>query len=141
MRSITRRGMLALLGAGVAGGVAAAVGRAFVEDTAAPVAAAPDPPASTEDRTPDRRPPIEATTPIGLVGAAYLALTPDEASRETLRELVPELAGVRRGEIEGRLGVLAERVREDFASGDTVVIDGWVLARTEARGAALVVAS
>jgi hypothetical protein len=140
MKPITRRGMLALLGAGVAGGVAAAVGRAFVEDTAVPVAA-PDPPASTEDRTPDRRPPIEATTPIGLVGAAYLALTPDEASRETLRELVPELAGVRRGEIEGRLGVLAERVREDFASGDTVVIDGWVLARTEARGAALVVAS
>jgi hypothetical protein len=141
MKPITRRGMLALLGAGVAGGVAAAVGRALVEDTAAPVAAAPDPPANIEDRTPDRRPPIEATTPIGLVGAAYLALTPDEASRETLRELVPELAGVRRGEIEGRLGVLAERVREDFASGDTVVIDGWVLARTEARGAALVVAS
>jgi hypothetical protein len=121
--------------------VAAAVGRAFVDDTAPPVDAAPDAPASPDERTPDERPPIEATTPIGLVGAAYLALTPDEASREKLLELVPELAGVRRREIEAQLGLLAERVRDDFAAGDTVVIDGWVLARSEARGAALVVAS
>ena len=31
----------------------------------------------------------------------------------------------------------AERIREEFAGGETVVVDGWVLARSEARAAAI----
>jgi hypothetical protein len=32
---------------------------------------------------------------------------------------------------------LADRRRHDFAAGDTVIIGGWILARTEARLCAL----
>jgi hypothetical protein len=36
---------------------------------------------------------------------------------------------------------LRARCRQDFARGDTVLIDGWVLARTECRLCALVALS
>jgi hypothetical protein len=34
---------------------------------------------------------------------------------------------------------VADRIRGDFAAGNTVVVEGWVLSRTEARLYALVV--
>lgn len=135
-QGITRRSMLALLAAGAAGGIAALVGRRFVTDSAAPVeTAAGD---AVTPAEPDGETITEPTTPVGRIGAAYLVLVPEEASRSELVALVPELDGVPAAEIEGRLPGLAPRIAEDFAAGDTVVIDGWVLTRTEGRAAALV---
>ena len=132
---ITRRSMLALLGAGATAGIAAVVGRRFVADTDAPVETATGDAVTAADPGGIE---LDATSPIGRIGAAYLALVPDEASRSQLVELIPELDGVPAGEIEAHLVDLGPRVAEDFAAGDTIVIDGWVLARTEGRAAALV---
>jgi hypothetical protein len=69
------------------------------------------------------------------VGNRYLALYPAEADRELLRVGVIESAGT--PDLKGLRASLAHRCREDFRNGDTVIVDGWVLARTEARTCAL----
>jgi len=53
-----------------------------------------------------------------VLEAAILAHAPADASAEPRRWL-------------------ADRIQQDFARGETVTIDGWVLSRTEARQAAL----
>ena len=74
------------------------------------------------------------------IGARYLALEPAERSADVLaRHLlrdphkiafsVTDTAALRQALAAGRT--------RDFASGDTVIIDGWILARTEARLCAL----
>jgi hypothetical protein len=70
--------------------------------------------------------------PAGLVaiGARYRQLFPDDDLTAVGRDL-PEEPGA-------ALAALSERVRADFAAGDTVDVDGWVLSRTEARAAAIV---
>lgn len=70
------------------------------------------------------------------VGRHYLALHPEDADLQRLTEglLVPESLQDKAA-FAGRIGAL--RVR-DFASDDTVCVDGWVLARVEARICALV---
>lgn len=70
------------------------------------------------------------------LGRSYLAAHPTEAQR---RVLVRDLVGpavptsVSRASRE-----VANRIRGDYAAGSTVVVDGWVLSRTEARLYALV---
>lgn len=70
--------------------------------------------------------------PEGLVviGTRYRELHPDDDPSVIGADLPPDdpAAG---------LAALAQRVRADFAAGDTVDVDGWVLARTEARAAAV----
>jgi len=70
------------------------------------------------------------------VGRHYLALHPEDADLQRLTEglLTPESLQDKAA-FARRIGAL--RVR-DFASDDTVCVDGWVLARVEARICALV---
>jgi hypothetical protein len=66
---------------------------------------------------------------VRQLGMHYRALTPAENSAETLRTAVSSALGKRS---------IDDAVREDFATGRTVLVDGWVLSVTEARQAALV---
>lgn len=78
------------------------------------------------------------------VGERYLQLRPEERSTATLaRELfgtrsLDEVARERPDSLKET--ILAGRA-SDFRNGDLVVLDGWVLARTEARFLALVALS
>jgi hypothetical protein len=67
------------------------------------------------------------------IGKAYL-----EDSGPKLRDLVEELTAAEEGGGAGEVPPLADRLRLDFEQGRTVRVDGWVLAETEARLAALV---
>ncbi len=69
------------------------------------------------------------------LGERYLAAFPDEAAA-----LAPLAAEVRRVGADGPAVLrraVGRRIRADFAAGETVVLDGWVMARTEGRIAAL----
>jgi hypothetical protein len=74
--------------------------------------------------------------PIAGLGRAYLALHPNEASPAKLLRLVPEI-DPKRPMIE-QFGEVAKTVSADFADDRVVSVDGWQLAATEARLAALV---
>ena len=76
------------------------------------------------------------------VGRAYLRQAPKEADPEFLIGAICETdADLRRVLVHGdkfRLRkALRDRVRQDFADGRTVRVDGWLLSRTEARLCAL----
>lgn len=71
--------------------------------------------------------PFEATDGLVAIGTRYRELYPDDDPADAGADLP-----------DGDLGeVLRARVRDDFEAGRTVDVDGWVLARTEARIAAL----
>ena len=72
---------------------------------------------------------------VRQLGAHYRASTPAENSAEALRTALSNGRGLRIPFVKS--GSFDERIREDFASGRTVVVDGWVLSLTEARQAAL----
>lgn len=95
------------------------------------------------------RPAVAARTPIGwlwsnrssarLVGARYLAQAPED--RELAWLLVrllgdPDTICTRAPE--ALRCDLARKRESEFARGDTVILDGWILSRTEARLCALV---
>jgi hypothetical protein len=73
------------------------------------------------------------------IGREYLALTPRESEASTLRAALA--ASARRHD--RRTGVssrsLDALVAADFDAGRTVLVDGWLLAVSEARQCALVV--
>jgi hypothetical protein len=75
---------------------------------------------------------------IKRVGEAYRAAYPEEDDVEVLRAALPSFDGLSGQEAQDRLGTLRDQVRADFAAGDIVTVDGWILAATEARAAALV---
>ena len=68
-----------------------------------------------------------------IVGQVYLQQHPEEANVETL------LAGIDAAHLPPaeRAPLTDRRIRADFAAGRVVTIDGWILARTEARLCAL----
>jgi len=72
------------------------------------------------------------------VGRRYLQMQPTDVAVDPMMQ---DVFGDRmaRGEIdaESLRTAIAERRLYDFASGDTVIIDGWLLSRTEARLCAL----
>lgn len=74
------------------------------------------------------------------IGMRYLANAPEERDAGFLaRELFDRIGGVPRTAPEraaARRMIAARRAR-DFATSDTVLIDGWILARSEARLCAL----
>lgn len=73
------------------------------------------------------------------IGARYLTVRSGAADREVvLAQLWTRLAdlGGRRHPSE-LLTALRRRIREDFAVGEVVMVDGWLLARTEAELCAL----
>lgn len=75
---------------------------------------------------------------IERVGAAYRKTYPDEDDVEVLRASLPQFDGLSGQEVQEQLGTLRDQVRSDFAEGRIVMVDGWLLAVTEARAAALV---
>jgi hypothetical protein len=69
------------------------------------------------------------------LGRRYRRAFPGENDRATLTEILRRSAA---GEEGPDLSVkLTSRVRREFAEGRTLILDGWVLARTEARQCAL----
>ena len=67
------------------------------------------------------------------IGRRYLSRYPDDARPAVLAQgLRPAGAG---DAVAARLALRA-RVRDDFERGDTVRLDGWVLARSECRACA-----
>jgi hypothetical protein len=76
------------------------------------------------------------------VGRAYLAATPAEASvarltAGVLASLPATSSDVSDADADELRAVLADVIREDFRTERTVVVEGWILARTEARLCAL----
>ena len=69
------------------------------------------------------------------LGAHYRASTPSENSVDALRAALSTGRGPQNPTIKN--GSLDGQIRDDFAAGRTVMIDGWVLSVTEARQAAL----
>lgn len=74
------------------------------------------------------------------IGLSYLAQAPGEADRSALTAQV--FGGAEEtGSASGIRRTLAAKRDRDFAEGDTVVLDGWIVARTEARFCALIALS
>ncbi len=71
-----------------------------------------------------------------VVGGRYLALYPTEADRAALRASLIDSAWML--DQNSLRAWLVHRCTQDFRDGNTVIVDGWVLARTEARACALV---
>jgi hypothetical protein len=70
------------------------------------------------------------------LGRSYLAVHPSEARGGFL---VHDLVGATvPTSVIGASREVAARIRDDYAAGRTVVVDGWVLSRAEARLYALV---
>ena len=70
------------------------------------------------------------TGTITSIGNSYISQTPKENSENDLaRALIEDISG----SPEEMAKSLTEKVAYDFENGDIVVIDGWILSRTEAR--------
>lgn len=115
-----RRALLALL-AGAGLGLAAGCSTGPEAGSAGPEAG-PDPVAcpSPGPAVPDG---------VRVVGRRYRAIHPDDEL-----DLAIDLASL---PDDAAVAALGDAVAADFAAGRIVVVDGWVLARTEARAAAL----
>jgi hypothetical protein len=72
---------------------------------------------------------------VRQLGADYMASTPSEKSAGALRAALSSGHAFRIPFIGS--GGLDDQIRDDFAAGRTVLVDGWVLSVTEARQAAL----
>ena len=125
-----RRSVLKGLGAAavvVGGGV---VGWRLLDDDDAPAAPAPNEPPSPE-------PPSSLAEALAAVGGRYLEVAPDEADEQVLLAALPALDGTVPERPGQDLRVLAPQASEDHATGEVIVLDGWVLSLTESRAAAL----
>jgi len=93
--------------------------------------------------------PADATRPdvdgLDAIGVAYVAVTPDEDRRDAVlaalgldapadADTVVDDAALDPTTL---LAARATSIRSDYATGEVVELDGWVLSRTEARIAAL----
>ena len=69
------------------------------------------------------------------IGQAYLTHFPECQNRNTLRSRLAMRLGSASSKYLKRH--ISECVREDFALGDTIQLNGWILSHTEARQCAL----
>ena len=74
---------------------------------------------------------------VRAIGERYRATTPEERDGESLRAAIERARPFASRFFGAASPPLADLVRHDFEQGRTVVVDGWVLARTEARQCAL----
>jgi hypothetical protein len=72
---------------------------------------------------------------VRLLGAHYRAATPSESTADALRGALAGGHGIRLPFVAAKSP--DEQIRDDFAAGRTVLVDGWVLSVTEARQCAL----
>ena len=77
------------------------------------------------------------------IGRAYMQICPPRAlENSALRELTAQLGrDLHSVDSETLRRRLAMQIRQDFEGDETVVVNGWVLARTEARVCALLAMS
>lgn len=80
----------------------------------------------------------EDTDPLAVLGRRYLETTDDGLTRQEIAAVLGIHVDANRDEIRHQLPRLRQLSRLDFATGDVVDVEQWVLARTEARAAALV---
>ena len=73
---------------------------------------------------------------VRSIGARYRDAVPKERDADALRGAILDARPLP-ARIFGANISVADLVRDDFAAGRTVVVDGWVLAATEARQCAL----
>ncbi|MCB1896077.1 MAG: hypothetical protein H6945_20865 [Zoogloeaceae bacterium] len=78
---------------------------------------------------------------VEAIGAAYLAAHPDERDRAELRRRIERefVARRRTAGAQSAVSVLSALVRNEFREGRVVIVDGWMLSRSEARIYALAV--
>lgn len=69
------------------------------------------------------------------IGRRYLAAVPTEADLDRLLAGLGEAGAGGQSDLAQRLRA---RISQDFARGDTVQLEGWVLARSECRACAVV---
>ena len=78
------------------------------------------------------------TVTVGEIGAAYLEKFPSEKKEDQLADL---LLAVSTGQPIPKTADLSfqlhQKITEDFKTGKTVMINGWILSQTEARQCAL----
>jgi hypothetical protein len=72
---------------------------------------------------------------VRQLGAHYRASTPSESTADALRAALAGGRGIRLPFVADKS--TDDQVRDDFAAGRTVLVDGWVLSVTEARQCAL----
>ena len=124
--------------------------RTFVELTSMAVAStflpfiscsSPDPALQRKLSLPTTLATINDPTTIAEVGKAYMEQVPGENSPERLiDQLMISSTGNNIPNTADSLTLqkmMAEKVQADFDKGETVVVRGWVLSRTEARQCAL----
>ncbi len=70
-------------------------------------------------------------------GKAYLTEHPKEAQRELLEAAITKAAGPAHSGTETPFQRLDRRVRAEYVRDDTVLVERWILSRTEARVYAL----
>ena len=69
------------------------------------------------------------------IGSAYLSHYPEHRDRPTLSDRIAKRLGPTK--VGGIKEALAQTLREDFAAGDTLQLNGWIVSRTEAQQCAL----
>jgi hypothetical protein len=77
-------------------------------------------------------------TTIRNTGTGYIQKTPAENDEDTLTKLLSGDSNIRKSSDEAAIHqYLDEKVRRDFETGNTVLVNGWILSVTEARQCAL----
>jgi hypothetical protein len=75
--------------------------------------------------------------PVRAIGARYRAMSPAEQDVGALRHAINGSRPLTARIFGARSPGIEELVRDDFARGRTVVVEGWLLSVTEARQCAL----
>ena len=67
------------------------------------------------------------------IGKLYLKQVPNENSERKLVSLIPigDFSDI------NTIEVIQQQITDDYKSGETIIIDGWILSKTEARQCAL----
>lgn len=73
-------------------------------------------------------------TTIGEIGETYRKQFSDENSERKLVNLLSEYVST---DTTSTTDVLRQQIADDYRKGNTVMVDGWILSRTEARQCAL----
>jgi hypothetical protein len=79
--------------------------------------------------------PAETAAAFERMGRRYLASVPAERDRAVLAKELG-MAGIG-SDVLAQVTALEQAVRRDFERGDVLVLDAWILSRTELRAAAL----
>ena len=73
------------------------------------------------------------TEMISAMGEAYRKQLPAEDNQNSLRELLLN----HQTDQDAAIEALKNTIKDDFVSGNTLVLEGWILSQTEARQCAL----